>query len=196
MKTPCLNVGERRFEKLPESWVKKGSGVITFRPASTRLYTHTQLCIYARDEENFRCIDGIMLERWRKKLVTCMLSADIISPENRWASSIPKRDFPEPVAPRITRTGTRGITIVQNVPPLLSAREEDTCRRMRAHCPGSAWRYDRSYVRERSTKVWVRPSTSETERNDERGTLHASFIVYIALFPNPLYLHLSFDRNE
>lgn len=41
--------------------------------------------------------------------LTCMLSADIISVLNFLASSIPRRDFPVPVAPKITITGTRDI---------------------------------------------------------------------------------------
>lgn len=62
----------------------------------------------------------------RYTMLTCMLSAEMISPDKRRASSIPSRDFPEPVAPRITRIGTRDIstsllsTIVAD--PLIVAR--------------------------------------------------------------------------
>ena len=38
-----------------------------------------------------------------------MLSAEMISPEKRRASSMASRDFPDPVAPRITKIGTRDI---------------------------------------------------------------------------------------
>lgn len=46
--------------------------------------------------------------------LTCMLSAEIISPENLRASSMPRRDFPLPVEPKIVKIGTRDISTSQH----------------------------------------------------------------------------------